>query len=658
MRSGKVNRFKDSGFSRIITALVMFCLLATPTLYMAADVHAQSHTAEIILGEVDKSEFPEISLDFSIRNASPSQLEPLKTGQVSILEGDEVLPITRLESEYTGTHFMLAINPARNLAMRDPLGVSNYEKLMRSIKTLGSNLAPESGDHFSLFINPDSEWNELSNYSEWLTALESYDDIYGMRRLEQSFASLEMAINAYQNSQLEQDTVLLYIAPFIYQAYIETFIEQIERATQLGLPVHTWMVLEYPNTSTPYDASLREALEAGGGSLFYFSRDEDLPDPKSYLEGMGYRYTASYETSLRASQTVKLAVQLDTPSLGKLQSASKKLSVVVEPALLRFLNLVTQLPIELNKNGAPSPKELPLEVSIEFTDNFPREIIATSLWVNGKQVQENQAPPYGNFLIELEPYTESASLNVEVKLDDGWGIQGSTGTQEIALEISKPEDFLQEVSTGSNLWLILGAGIGILILGFVIFFPGLSKKRLAKASAKASPASDIKTEEGQTEPEKSSAQTQNEGSGIDSKQAQDKADASDKIVEEIISATQQETPTVPAYHFGSLHKLDKDSTPSAVKPFLLSKKVIYIGRDPKLADLVLDDPAIEPLHAELQFSDSGQATLTDFKSTAGTYRNFKAITETATPIQHGDILNFGTQMYRFHSSTRTRSGSI
>ncbi len=91
----------------------------------------------------------------------------------------------------------------------------------------------------------------------------------------------------------------------------------------------------------------------------------------------------------------------------------------------------------------------------------------------------------------------------------------------------------------------------------------------------------------------------------------------------------------------------------------MTKKVIYIGRDPKLADLVLDDPpAIEALHAELQFSDDGQATLTDFRSTAGTYRNYKAVILRATPIQHGDILHFGTQMYRFHSSTRTRSGSI
>ncbi len=94
-----------------------------------------------------------------------------------------------------------------------------------------------------------------------------------------------------------------------------------------------------------------------------------------------------------------LSVRLDTPCLGKLQSASKELSVVVEPAQLRFANLVTELPIELDKDGLPSPpKELPLAVNIEFVDSFPREIVSTSLWVNGKKVQENKAPhPMGIF---------------------------------------------------------------------------------------------------------------------------------------------------------------------------------------------------------------------------------------------------------------------
>lgn len=618
---------------------------------------AQSIGPELRLGEIDKSEFPEVSLDFSIKNARPNQLEPLKDSEITILEGSKKIPISRLESQYTGTHFMLAINTARNLALFDLHGISNYDKMKGVIKTLGSNLAPDSGDHFSLFINPESQWNELSSYSEWLNALDSYEDVYGMRRIDQSFASLEMAINAFQNSELDQETVLLYVAPAIYPRNVERFKELIAQATQLGLPIHTWMVLEFPDTSTAKEAELREALDAGGGSLFLFSRDEELPDPKSYIEGMGYRYTVAYESSLRASQTVKLSVQVDTLGLGKLQSASKELSVFVQPAQLRFLNLISELSVELDKEGLPNPKELPLEVSIEFPDNYPREILVTSLWVNGEKIKENQAPPYGNFLIELESYTESENLSLEVKLDDSWGLQGSTGTQKVALTVIEPENFIQEVSQGSTRWLLLGAGVGILILGFIFILSGSRKKRKTKNTTKETSASMAKTEELQEDSEMALAQAQSEPSNNDEVKLLEKPDEKVKEPEQASSATQQEMLIAPARHFGSLHKLDKDSTPSAVKPFLLTKKVIYIGRDPKLADLVLDDPAIEPLHAELQLFDDGRATLTDFKTTAGTYRNFKALSGTAIELQHGDILHFGTVMYRFHSVTRTSSPS-
>ena len=635
---------------RLMLAFVVFFLFATNALIGLSVVRAQSGNAEIVLGEIDKSNFPSITIDFSIKNARPSQLEPLKTNQISIIENDTLLPITRLESQYTGTHFMLAINPARNLALLDPMGVSNYEKIIKAIKTLGSGLAPESGDHFSLFINPDSEWNELTNISEWLTAIDSYDDIYGMRRLDQDLASLEMAINAYQNSQLYQETVLLYVTPFIHISNYYRFIELVKRATQLGLPLHIWMVLEYPETSTPYADELRQALEATGGSLFFFSREEELPDPKAYIEGMGYHYTVDYDSLLRSAQEIDLYVQLDTPGLGKIHSQAERLSVVVEPAQLRFQNLINELSIQRDQNGNATPGELPIEVSIDFPDNYPREITSTSLWINGKKVKENKAAPYGSYLIDLNSYEESTTLYLEVKLDDSWGLQGSTGSHKLELEIIKPAGFFQEVSQGINRWLILGAGLGIVLLAFIFFFPGIRKK-------KALPG--VATESAELSSAAQTASTQTELPTLpntlqDSEDDKEKASRQATNLDAETISTYQELPLPPTHHYGSLIKLDQDNTPSAVKPFLLTKKVVYIGRDPKLADLVLDDPAIEPLHAELKLFDDGRATLTDFKTTAGTYRNFKALTSNAVDLQHGDILHFGTQMYRFHSVTRTR----
>ncbi len=109
--------------------------------------------------------------------------------------------------------------------------------------------------------------------------------------------------------------------------------------------------------------------------------------------------------------------------------------------------------------------------------------------------------------------------------------------------------------------------------------------------------------------------------------------------------------------FGSLIKLDSDQTPSAEKPYLLTEEITLIGRDPGLANLVLDKPFLEPLHAEIHFFPDGRIRLTDFNSTSGTYVNYKPVSTHGVNLQHSDLIHFGSLLFRFNSSTRTIEGS-
>ncbi len=645
------NTTKDRIGIIILLLIVLFCFVAPQ------QAQAQTTIPQVIITNVDKTDFPRVKLEFEIRNAAPNQMaEPIKAEDIRILEGQSELKINKLSSAYMGTHFMLAVNTARNLALVDGNRISNYEKLIGAIKTLGSQLTPDSGDHFSFFINPESEWRELGNYSEWLTAIDSYEDIYGMRRLEHSFNSLDIALNAYEASELNKETVLVYIMPYIFPRELPQLLERVERAANLGLALHIWMVQEFADSEVPYQAELHDQLEAGGGSLTLFNNNsEDLPDPKSYLEGMGYVYTLVYESALRTTETADIAVQIKTAALGTLKSDFKMLSVVVEQAQLAFQNLANDVAIQLDNDKKTMPKELPLEVSIEFIDNYPREIVSTSLFINGKKVKENKEPPYGGFVIDLAPYQESTILKLEVRLNDIWGLQGSTGEKTIEIKVTKPETFIEEVSKGANRWLILGAGLGVLVLAAIFIVPNLRKKQ--KPNTQDSVVAETpKTSSEPAEDKKPGKKESLLGKLLSKKPAVKKVpQEAESKQREAPTQTSPELSLPPARHFGSLLKLDQDSTPSAVRPFLLTKSSVYIGRDPKLVDLVLDDPAIDPLHAELQLFDDGRATLTDFKTIAGTYRNYKAITANATPLQHGDILHFGTIMYRFHSATRTSS---
>ena len=109
--------------------------------------------------------------------------------------------------------------------------------------------------------------------------------------------------------------------------------------------------------------------------------------------------------------------------------------------------------------------------------------------------------------------------------------------------------------------------------------------------------------------------------------------------------------------FGSLTRLDSDQTPSAEKPHLLTEEITLIGRDPSVANLVLDDPSIEALHAEIHFYPDGRIRLTDFNSTSGSYVNFKAVGSHGSNLQHADLIHFGTLLFRFNSATRTQENT-
>ena len=637
---------KDQYLSRL--RLIM-CLLLAFTLLPCHHATAQVIEAKLVLTEVNTADFPNVKLSFRIENATPQQLyDPIRASELSIIEGDELITVTGLESHYRGTHFLLAVNSSRNLALRDYKGISNFEKMVEAIKELDSMLETESLDHYSYFLNPEYQELEMPNFSQLLNAIENNQDIPAMRRSDQNFDSLEKAIAAHKESKLNQDSVLLYFAPYLYPNTVDHFIELIAEASEQGLPIHTWMALEYPNGDVPYKDEIRQALEAGGGSLFFFSGSEELPNPKTYIQGLGYTYHIEYESLLRSDKNIQVAVQINSEAFSELQSNQLPLNITIEAAQLRFLNFLSELTIEYNREGQFTPTELPLEFSIEFPDNYPREIVSTSLWIDGKKTAEKKEPPFDNYILDLSTYKESTTITVRAKLLDAWGLEGQTPIQKIQFEVIKPETFIEEVTAGPNLWLFLAAGIGVLLLTLVFVIPQLrkNKTRATTAPTPTQEAPSIATEK--PKPLKNLREIKKE-----SRKKKAKAKAS-----ETSEQLSPELTLPPARHFGSLLKLDKDNTPSAVKPFLLTKDIVYIGRDPKLADLVLDDPAIEPLHAELHFFEDGRSTLTDFKTTAGTYRNYRPLTANTSELQHGDILHFGTIMYRFHSATRTSSSSL
>ena len=231
------------------------------------------------------------------------------------------------------------------------------------------------------------------------------------------------------------------------------------------------------------------------------------------------------------------------------------------------------------------------------------------MFANGSLVQQHEEAPFGDFVVNLEPFRDQPSLRLQLMVEDALGFETRGNLQTIALTWLDPTAN-QPKSLLTNPWLWIGLGVTALGLLAVIILPARLKK---KPTLKVD--SDPLLPIAKPEPESH----------------------------------------LPLKTYGSLIKLDRDNTPSAEKPLLLTREITLIGKDPQLANLVLNDEALEPLHAEIHAFSDGRTRLTDFHTIAGTYVNFKAVDTKGVEIHHGDILHFVRLSFRFNSPTRVTS---
>lgn len=560
----------------------------------------------MVIGDLETREFPTLSMSFTIPGGL-DQTSSLSASQVIVVENDQEIAVDSLTSEYVGVHFGLVINPERTLVLNYPGGYSNYERMLAAMRELGSDLTPVTGDVYSLFINPDIHYDQLENYTEWKNTLEAYQENQG--QMTSSLQSFTDAIRSLTSSPAARETVLVYMTPYIEPAEMPALIALIQQAGEAGIPVHIWMTAAAIVIGSSYETDLQSVCQAWGGSLTILSGSQIPPNPRDYLKGMGYRYTVTWQSEVRSGSTQQISLRL-TPADGPvLTSAARDFPLEVLPTSLSFSNLPEQLTVTIQNEESIEPAELPVSAAIEFPDGFPREVLSTSLFANGELVQQHTEPPFGDFVVDLQQYRDQTALRLQLTVEDALGFETRSEMKTIALQWYDPiADQPKPLTSNPWLWIVLGTlALGLLA---VIYIPTRLKRKTAKVTA--------------SEPAAPSARLETES-------------------------------YVPVKTFGSLIRLDHDNTPSAEKPLLLTKEITLIGKDPQLANLVLNDDALEPLHAEIHAFPDGRTRLTDFHTIAGTYVNFKAVDTKGVEIHHGDILHFGRLSYRFNSPTRVTS---
>lgn len=600
----KSNKLIRGDFWGDLLLILLFSLILLPM----HPILAQDNTSSIQITSVDNSNFPEIVLTYKGFNLSEAL--PVDPTEIEIIEDGQTIVPTSLEEQYQGVHFAVALNPDSSLTIRGGDSQPYNLAMIKALKTAGPEPENARNNRYSFFSNPEVSLVETEEYAAWAANFDDFETI--PQSLSSSLSSLELAVSALEHSGLDMDTVLVYITPYLDYRLLPEFYELVERAGKLGVETRVWIVMSPRVVGSSYELEMQTALNSRGGTLTPLTGTETVPDPRDYMQGKGRNFKAHYQSKIRTSGEYQLQIRADLEQSPTLQSIPATLTLDIQPTKLSFINLPNTLEILYNNDGSFQPAQLPLEVLIEFPDGYPRSILDSTLFVNGERVSSNTMPPYGSFVLNLADYVDSTELRLEVRLQDEFGLQGRTPIQTIALDVLKPETD-RNGTWFSSPWLWIGLVLLAGLVAFLIFQMPFPKRKSPEEVKVSEPKIDKMVE---------------------------KAPLSSPVLEKT---------------FGNLTRLDSDQTPSAEKPHLLTKEIILIGRDPSLANLVLDDPSIEPLHAEIHFFADGRIRLTDFNSISGSYVNFKPVGSHGTPLQHADLVHFGTLLFRFNSATRTQS---
>lgn len=586
----------DGKCHRVLGFILLLVLLLVSQGNLSVSAQSQTPPSTIIIGSLETSDFPAHKLIF--RYLSPGQplLSPLSLDQVTVHEnGKEIIP-DQLTSVYQGIHFAVALNPNYDLGMADEQGISRLSRAKTALNQLSASLQNDPANRFSLFINPDLAYRDLLNFSALMDALNGYQE--NIRTMSSSLDSLDQAVGHVTSLEDSQEKLVLFITPSIQGQTIARFEKIAAQAKEAGIALHVWMVANSGFRETATGQKVVAAVSSTGGSVFISNGSVTFPDPGSIIQGMGYSYTASYTSEVRATGTQQLVLSVKPSTQAETLSEPFNFELQVEPIQADFLNLPDELTIVKQVNSGLNPDALPVEVALSFPDRHPREIQSVELWVNGGRVQVNTQPPYGSFIVDLAQFSDANQIQLEARVSDVLGLTDKSTI--FTLPITWDETEIIQASRG-RLWPLITVGS---VLGVFVIIALLVKPWRKRDKAKP---------------------TNNE-----------------------IAA--RESLILPAAKdfLATFSRMEDNHTPSAEKPHEITKEITLIGKDPSLAQWVIEDEALEPLHAELRILPDGQSRITDFNTISGTWVNFEKVSPRGVELKKGDLVKLGNHLYRFN----------
>ncbi len=581
---------------RVLKIVLLLGMLVFPLREHLVLAQDQPPNPLVLVDSLETSDFPAHNLTFRFLSPSMVTPSPLTIDQVSLLENGNELDLDQLAAAYEGIHLAIAFNPNYDLGVSDSQGISRMNRAIAAINQLSASLQGSPNNRFSLFINPNVASPDLLGFTALMESLNAYQE--NIRLMTSRLDSLDQAVAHLTTLEDDLEKALLFVTPALQNQAVDRFEKISEKISQAGIRFHVWLVANDAYSETATGQKMAAAISKAGGMLFVNNGSVSFPDPASILQGLGYRYSALYTSNIRSSGTQQLVLSVKPTSEIEASSIPLTFELEVEPIAPAFLDLTETLTIAKHENTSVTPDSLPIEVTLSFPDHHPREIRTVELWVNNNRVQVNTQPPYGSFVIDLAQYLDQTQLVLEARVSDSFDLVGISELKRISITWDDSELIRAKQE---QIWskVLIALPIAALLIVLLLVRPWRKGKNNQHVE--------------------------------------------DKLPEE-------PTQTLPINqdYLATFTLMESNSTPSPVKPHEITQEITLIGKDPEQAQWLIADEALEPLHAELRILADGQARITDFNTTSGTWVNFEKVSARGVELKQGDLVKFGNRLFRFH----------
>ncbi len=585
----------------------------------------------VSISNLDLSQFPDVTFYLQSYDSEGNFMDGLTENEIRIVEDENTLPARSIEKIEPGIHWIAAVNAGPRL--KDLAGgVYRFERIRTHLLDWLQIQAVDSPNDYGLTTNTGVLAANTPGIPGWSEIFQDYQPIFELS--QPNLVSLSLAIDLASASQgsIPKKYAVLYITPMMSQEIRDQLPGVAERARQMGVQVDVWLVGAGTLKNTTAEMPFRQLAEITGGSYFFFSGVETLPNPSDSLEKLRWLYQIQYQSRMKTPGVHHLKISVQHAEEWKDSNTLNYHFDVLPPNPIFFSppSEIIRLPIPSEKLKEPDilePESVEIQLLVEFPDQYKRKLVYTRLFANGLQVARNNEEPFDRFQWDLSPYTESQTVMLKVDIQDEAGFSASTIQIPVKIIVKTRNRTFFELISDYQSWIISAAILLTLFLMASAFYTvrGRGKLPLPKFST-LNKISDPLTQE------------------VQIKQVSPlfKAFTSGKKATQS-SPTENESHQVNAILVRLDDWLEEIPQDTLILPAM---DELLLGKDARKVHLHLDDSSVSNIHARIRYRSPDSYTIYDEGSIAGTWVNYAPISTLGVSLFHGDIVQFGRLTYR------------